>query len=73
MGGVRRQPTNRPKLTRRSIRQRLSLQRAAVAERASAEQAAAVEVDDVTESEWIDDSTEADNLPGGWKQSYPSS
>ena len=72
MGGVRRQPTNRPKLTRKSIRQRLALQRSATAEQAPEEQPVESFEETPAEVAWIDDSTEADNLPGGWKQSYPS-
>ena len=73
LGGVRRQPTNRPKLTRKSVRQRLALQRSTVSDQTATEDRpveAAGEPDEVT---WLDDSTEADDLPGGWKQSFPSS
>ena len=71
MGGVRRQATNRPKLTRKSIRQRLALQRSAAAERAVIEETTIDSAEAPAEVTWIDDSTEADDLPGGWKQSYP--
>lgn len=73
LGGVRRQANNRPKLTRKSIRQRLSMQREAIAHRDAAQQEAVVAPAEAAEVSWLDDTTEADNLPGGWKQTYPSS
>ena len=72
LGGVRRQPSNRPKLSRRSIRERLSSQREVVRVQVETE-AALPEVvpEPVPEPAWLGDSGEADDLPGGWKQSYP--
>jgi len=72
-GGVRRQASNRPKLSRRSIRQRLSMQRQVIEQQTITE----VVPDDVPDEPaapvWLDDSVEANDLPGGWKQNYPSS
>ena len=75
LGGVRRQRTSRPKLTRKAIRQRLAEQRAlqeqaaaAAAEAAALEQQAAAQVP--ADPTWWDGSVEADQLPGGWKQTF---
>lgn len=73
-GGVRRQASNRPKLSRRSIRQRLSLQREVV-EQHAVDAASPAEETPVPAAApvWLDDAVEPDDLPGGWKQNYPSS
>jgi len=73
VGGVRRQARNRPKLSRRSIRQRLSMQRDVDVHRTEAQAAAAAVPTSDAAPVWLDDAVEADDLPGGWKQSYPSS
>lgn len=75
LGGVRRQSTGRPKLTRKAIRQRLAEQRAlqeanaaelARIEELEAANAAASEGD----PSWMDGAVEAEELPGGWKQTF---
>jgi hypothetical protein len=71
-GGVRRQASNRPKLSRRSIRQRLSLQRDVAA------QPVPPPVPDgfdppppaPVEPVWLGEADEAEELPGGWSESY---
>lgn len=68
LGGVRRQSTGRPKLTRRSIKQRLRMQR-------ELSQAAAAPAPDTAtgpsaEEQWMDGSVRADDLPGGWTQKF---
>ena len=75
LGGVRRQRTGRPKLTRKAIRQRLAAQRelqdanaAALADAAAIEQSAAAE--GAQDPSWLDGSVEAEELPGGWKQTF---
>ncbi|MDQ2679374.1 MAG: hypothetical protein M3Y51_11570 [Actinomycetota bacterium] len=75
LGGVRRQRTGRPKLTRKAIRQRLAEQRAlqdanaaALAEAAAIEQGAASRHEQ--DPSWLDGSVEAEELPGGWKQTF---
>lgn len=72
-GGVRRQASNRPKLSRRSIRQRLSLQRQVVEQQTVVEQTPVEEAVETSPPVWFDDTVEADDLPGGWKQNFPSS
>lgn len=74
LGGVRRQKVDRPKLARKSIKERLALQRtqSAVptepAPDAVAAGAAGSEPEDV---EWLDGSVDAEDVPGGWSTSYP--
>lgn len=65
-GGVRRQPTGRPKLTRRSIKERLS-------NRQQAEPAPAPATPAPTRSDqepWLDDELDPDRVPGAWRQRY---
>lgn len=76
LGGVRRQASNRPKLSRRSIRQRLALQRElATTEPEAVEPEPAPEAEPVsgvvTPPVFLDDGVAADDLPGGWTQRYP--
>ncbi len=67
LGGVQRQHSNHPKLSRRAIRKRIAAQQA--------EQPVATESDQELALpeiiEWLDDADEGSDLPGGWKQSYP--
>lgn len=69
-GGVRRQSTGRPKLARRSIKERLALQRRAQApdDDATTPEVPAAETDD--DEAWLDGRVQADDLPGGWRQEY---
>ena len=70
-GGVRRQPTGRPKLARRSIKERLALQRQA--RQAAAEAPAAPAPTPQAEQDedaWLEGRVQADDLPGGWRQEY---
>ncbi len=83
LGGVRRQSTGRPKLARKSIRERLSLQQE--------QQRAALSGDEVPEQSepqpelaepgtppvttpeddaWLEGHVDADDLPGGWSRSF---
>jgi len=71
LGGVRRQPRNRPKLSRRSIRQRLSLQRDLAKAQAAPEPSAPEPTEAVTPPVFLGDDVVADELPGGWTQHYP--
>ena len=75
LGGVRRQRTGRPKLTRKAIRQRLAEQRALQEERAAALAEADAMNQHVTspsrqDPSWLEGSVEAEELPGGWKQTF---
>ncbi len=68
MGGLRRQNTGRPKLTRRSIRQRLAMQR-----RISSSTGAQTTLPERDpEREWMEGSAGPQDVPGGWSQHYPS-
>ncbi|MHB1139326.1 MAG: RING finger protein [Microthrixaceae bacterium] len=71
LGGVRRQSRNRPKLSRRSIRQRLALQRDASRQADATEATSAPEPEVVAPPVFLDDGVVADDLPGGWTQRYP--
>ncbi len=75
LGGVRRQRTGRPKLTRKAIKQRLAEQRALQEEQAAALAAVAAAdaqmvAPDANDPSWMDGSVEAEELPGGWKQTF---
>ncbi len=76
LGGVRRQKTGRPKLTRKAIRQRLAEQRQLQEEHAAAIAAAAAldaasQVPGATpDPTWMEGSVSAEELPGGWKQTF---
>lgn len=67
LGGVRRTSTGRPKLTRKSIKQRLAMQR-----QIAKPKSAPAEVEELTspEQRWMDGQLEAGELPGGWTQTY---
>jgi hypothetical protein len=71
LGGVRRQPRNRPKLSRRSIRQRLSLQRELAQAQTEPEPVAPEPAEVATPPVFLGDDVVADELPGGWTQHYP--
>ena len=67
LGGVQRQHSNHPKLSRRAIRKRIAAQQAEQPVATdSAEELALPQI-----LEWLDDADEGSDLPGGWKQSYP--
>ena len=76
LGGVRRQRTGRPKLTRKAIRQRLAEQRELQRRNAEllAEQTAhldaAAESPGAQDPSWMGGEVEAEELPGGWKQTF---
>ena len=71
LGGVRRQSTGRPKLTRKAIRQRLTEQRELQAQLTQVAEATAATGPDEggadAESGWLDG---AEQMPGSWKQTY---
>ena len=69
-GGVRRQSTGRPKLTRRSIRQRLAMQRPISPPKSTPPPPPPPSQD--TEREWMEGSAGPQDVPGGWSQHYPS-
>jgi hypothetical protein len=72
MAGVSKRPTGRPKLNRRTIKRRLKEQkRAATPQQSPAE----IEVDleeppAYDEERWMHGTTDPDDLPGGWKQTF---
>lgn len=71
LGGVRRQSTGRPKLTRKSVRTRLALQRKASAVPEPAPEPASEQVvAQRAEEQWMDGALDPDEVPGGWKQTY---
>jgi hypothetical protein len=70
LGGVRRQRTGRPKLSRRSVKERLMLQR-------QREQAAAPEPaeptnpsSDVDDPAWLEGHVDPERIPGAWRATY---
>ena len=72
-GGVRRQSTGRPKLTRRSIRERLEAHRHASAAAEAAAAAAAAEAppaDGADQDTWLGDDFDPDRVPGAWRQEF---
>ncbi len=67
LGGVQRQHSRGPKLSRREIRKRIAAQKSEqLLQGAIQEPLPLPEV-----ISWLDDSGEGAELPGGWKQSYP--
>lgn len=69
LGGVRRQRTGRPKLTRRSIRERLAAQRDGSATPIPADEPA-LDPPVTDRDPWLDGDVAAEELPGGWSQRY---
>jgi hypothetical protein len=67
LGGVRRQPTGRPKLTRRSIKRRLAMQRPIKVTEAPPPP---VDPDQRSEERWMQGHVRPDEVPGAWKQTY---
>jgi hypothetical protein len=68
-GGVRRQSVGRPKLTRRSIKERLAAQRE-LADHASASRSDRSDAPVVGGEEFLRDDVDPDRLPGAWRQQY---
>ena len=69
LGGVRRQATGRPKLTRKSIKRRLAMQRPI---KVSEPSPSPVNADQRSEERWMQGQVRADEVPGGWQQTYES-
>jgi hypothetical protein len=67
-GGVRRQAVGRPKLTRRSIKERLALQRQ-LADQGITEEPA-VPASSAQETTWLEGDVDPDKVPGAWRQEY---
>lgn len=66
-GGVRRQSVGRPKLTRKSIKERLALQRQL--------QSAATPTGDASPATapaepWVDETADPADAPGAWREQY---
>lgn len=70
LGGVRRQRTGRPKLSRRSVKERLMLQRQRDGESAQVPVEAVDHDEDVDDPAWLEGHVDADRLPGGWRATY---
>ncbi len=68
-GGVRRQSVGRPKLTRRSIKERLAMQRD-LADRAAASRTPQHAEPGGSREEFLRDDEDPDRLPGAWRQEY---
>lgn len=68
-GGVRRQSVGRPKLTRRSIKERLAAQRA-LADQTSASHPQGSDVPVASGEEFLRDDVDPDRMPGAWRQQY---
>lgn len=68
-GGVRRQAVGRPKLTRRSIRERLDLQRR-LADDAQAARTPAAPAPSADDDAWLGGQVDPGEVPGAWRQEY---
>jgi hypothetical protein len=71
-GGVRRQTTGRPKLARKSIKERLALHRQLTAAPAAADTADPVPADPTVgeQDPWLEGHVEPEDVPGAWRQEY---
>jgi hypothetical protein len=69
IGGVRRQKVARPKLTRKSIKERLAMTRQARPPAPAEPEPSAPVVDE--DQRWLEGGVDADDVPGGWRTSYP--
>ncbi len=72
-GGVRRQSTGRPKLARKSIRERIALQRQLTAPAPAPEPApdqAPAAPPAATPDPWLEGHVEPEDVPGAWRQEY---
>lgn len=71
-GGVRRQSTGRPKLARKSIRERIALQRQLTAPAPAPEPAAdqAPASPSTAPDPWLEGQVEPEDVPGAWRQEY---
>lgn len=69
-GGVRRQSTGRPKLTRRSIRERLAAQRQELEATAATTAVDEAAVDEPDEDPWFTEDFDPDRIPGAWRQEF---
>lgn len=70
LGGVRRQKVDRPKLTRKSIRERLAMQRQGGISTPPVGPPPEP-TPSVDEERWLEGDVDAEHLPGGWHSSYP--
>ncbi len=66
-GGVRRQSVGRPKLSRRSIRERLALQSSTAAQPVDGVQERVTAPDDEA---WLGGHVDPDRVPGAWRREY---
>ena len=75
LGGVRRQKVDRPKLARKSIKERLAMQRRGSSVPTGNEPAGAptgtADGAPPEDREWLEGSVDAEDVPGGWSTSYP--
>lgn len=67
LGGVRRHATNRPKLTRKSIRRRLAMQR-----QIRTPEPVVQPPSDPNGQRWLDGAVDAQDVPGAWQQRFPA-
>lgn len=66
-GGVRRQSVGRPKLSRRSIRERLALQRTAIDQQDASSVGSLPAPEDEA---WLGGQVDPAGVPGAWKREY---
>jgi hypothetical protein len=69
-GGVRRTAAARPKLTRKSIRERLALQRAALEQPDASEELSPGATGAHEDEAWMTGDVDPDRTPGAWRQQY---
>lgn len=71
-GGVRRQSTGRPKLARKSIKERLALHRQLTAAPMAADTADPAPADPMVgeRDPWLEGHVEPEDVPGAWRQEY---
>ena len=68
-GGVRRQSVGRPKLARKSIKERLALQRR-LADEAAAARAVPAPAPTGDDDAWLGGQIDPGDVPGAWRQQY---
>lgn len=71
VAGVSKRPTGRPKLSRRAVKKRLKdSSRTATQETTTVVASEPDEEPDHNDERWLHGSGDADDFPGGWKQTF---
>jgi hypothetical protein len=70
VAGVSKRPTGRPKLSRRAVKRRLKDSSRATQETTTVVAPEPEEEPDHNDERWMHGSGDADDFPGGWKQTF---